>query len=210
MPKLLPALLLAARLVFAETLTFTDVQLSFVGTELSASSTPATVSACDSALGVCPSGELTISGLRTNGPVVELGDYRSQGFVDGLATFAVTGEDPLTARILDASLTNWTDETFFALAEILTPEWLDRFGAGLLGLYMTLPGSLNFSDAGLSYFHATVDLRAEPMLEDPGTQTPEPSSFGPLSAVVLTTWWRCHRRRRIASMLNGPPPAAAK
>ena len=219
MHKVLPVVLLAARLASAVTFSFTDIDVSFTGNELSASSTLSTVATCDLP-DVCPNGNLTISGMILDGPLTTIGDYNSQAFMEGDLVFAVDGEDPLTAKILFGSLTKWTDDSFFGYAEITNPLWWPRLGTSFLGINIPLSGSLSVSNGSLDVFHTTADLHAYPMYEDPGGNLPEPGTFA-LTGVTFVGAGiaaRMHRKRRfeayrplrIASTLQGPPPAIEK
>ena len=150
-----------------------------------------TIATCDDVRGPCPSGDLSIVGLVVNGPVTNIGDYSSQFFRGGTVAFDVPGEEPLMARLLDASLTEWTEEIFFGFAEVSSPIWLDRLGGSYLGINISVAGSLQFSDVGLRPFQTTSDLEASLMIDEP-VHTPEPGTFAPVVALLAASacWFR--------------------
>ena len=193
MPKLLAVIILTAQLMPAATFSFTDVEISFNGSELAAAQTLSTVAACDAFVPTCPSGDLSITGVAVSGPIVVFGDYRSQFLVNGQVAFAVAGEDPLTAMIVEGAIAKSTDETFFLFAEIVTPIWRDRLGTNLLGLHASLPGSLQFSDDALAEFSTTTDLFVNVMVEEP-VHAPEPGTL--VSAAIAFVIAAAASRRR--------------
>jgi hypothetical protein len=195
MSKLLPAFLLAARLASPVSLNFTDIEVSFNGTELSASNTASTVATCDLPVGVCPNGNLTITGLILDGPLFTIGDHHSQSFVEGLVTFAVDGEDSLSAKILFGSLTSSADATFFGYAEILSPLWADRFATTFLGISIPLGGSLVVVDEGFAAFRTTSELFATPMYEEP-EHLPEPGTFSLMAVAFVGVACASRRYKR--------------
>ena len=197
MPKLLPVFLLFARLASPMGISFTEVEVSFDASGFSISNSATTVATCDLPVGVCPNGNFIISGLIPDAPLVTIGDYYSQSFLDGNVTFVVDGEESLIAQILFGSLTKWTDENFFAQAEILSPLWAERFGTNLLGISMSLPdGSLQVANKSFDAFRSTSQLHAYPMYEDPGGHLPEPGTFALTGVAGLGALCGCWRHRR--------------
>ncbi len=206
MPKLLSAFLLAAHLASATTFTFSDVDVSFSGTELSVASTTATVATCDFEA-TCPNGNVTIAGLILNGPLTTIGDYYRQDLTNGSVMFAFEGEDPIIATIVDAQLTRWTDETLFIFGEISSPFWGTRFATSFFGITIPLSGSLQVSNESFNAFRTTATLFAYPMYDDPGGgHLPEPGTFALTSVAAVAALFATRRRRRCC--FRSLPPLA--
>jgi hypothetical protein len=200
MKKFAPLFLMLVQPGSAVTVSFTGVAITFDGAQLNAISTPGEIGSCDDLHHICPAGDLSITGLVLNGPVITIGDYRSQLLADGEINIDVPGEEPLVGRFLDASLTRSADESFFGFVEISSPIWWERLGTSFLGVNISLPGSMNFSGHGLEPFSATTHVIAYTMIEDPGQSTPEPGTYSLLGAGLLSyAVFRGYRRLSLRS-----------